>query len=50
HTGGEAHSRLFTVNCKIDPLPQDYSATASSRRKAEQLVAQQILNDLEQSL
>lgn len=50
HTGGEAHSRLFTVSCKIDPLPQDYTATASSRRKAEQLVAQQILNDLEQSL
>ncbi|MGB2044363.1 MAG: ribonuclease III [Porticoccaceae bacterium] len=50
HTGGEAHSRLFTVSCEIDALNQNYSATASSRRKAEQLVAQQILKDLEHSL
>lgn len=50
HTGGEAHSRLFTVSCEIDALHDNYSATASSRRKAEQLVAQQILQDLEQSL
>ena len=47
-TGGEAHSRLFTVSCKIDQVDKAVSATASSRRKAEQLVAQQLLSELEQ--
>ena len=50
HTGGEAHSRLFTVSCRIALLDKDYSATASSRRKAEQMVAEQLLNDLEKGL
>ncbi|MGB1869039.1 MAG: ribonuclease III [Porticoccaceae bacterium] len=49
-TGGEAHSRLFTVSCKIDQVDKTISATASSRRKAEQLVAQQLLSELEQGL
>ena len=50
NTGGEAHSRLFTVSCKIDQVDKTISATASSRRKAEQLVAQQLLSELEQGL
>ena len=50
NTGGEAHSRLFTVSCKIDQVDKNVSATASSRRKAEQLVAEQLLSELEQGL
>ena len=50
NTGGEAHSRLFTVICKIDQVNKTISATASSRRKAEQLVAEQLLSELEQEL
>jgi ribonuclease III len=50
NTGGEAHSRLFTVSCKIDAVDKTVSATASSRRKAEQLVAEQLLAELEQGL
>lgn len=50
NTGGEAHSRLFTVNCRIDAVKETVSATASSRRKAEQMVAEQLLTALEQGL
>ena len=50
NTGGEAHSRLFTVSCKIDQVNKTISATASSRRKAEQLVAEKLLSELEQEL
>jgi len=46
-TGGEAHSRLFTISCKIDLLEREFTATASSRRKAEQMVAEQFLSTLE---
>ncbi|MGB2106375.1 MAG: ribonuclease III [Porticoccaceae bacterium] len=46
-TGGEAHSRLFTVSCKIDMLDREFTATASSRRKAEQMVAEKFLATLE---
>ena len=46
-TGGEAHSRLFTISCKIDLLEREFIATASSRRKAEQMVAEQFLSTLE---
>ena len=42
-TRGEAHSRTFTVSCKIKPLDSEFHATSDSRRKAEQLVAEQIL-------
>jgi len=41
--GGEPHKRLYTVSCRVNLLDQEYSATASSRRKAEQLVAEQFL-------
>ncbi|MFQ3263813.1 MAG: ribonuclease-3 [Polaribacter sp.] len=46
-TGGEAHSRLFTVSCKIGAVTQEKTATASSRRRAEQMVAEQLLTELE---
>ena len=46
-TGGEAHSRLFTVSCEIDFLGCLFTATASSRRKAEQMVAEQFLTTIE---
>ena len=42
-TRGEAHRRTFTVSCKIEPLDSEFHATSDSRRKAEQLVAEQIL-------
>ena len=45
--GGEPHKRLYTVCCNIDYLNQEYSATATSRRKAEQMVAEQFLDAIE---
>ncbi len=44
---GEDHSRLFTISCKIADVESISEATASSRRKAEQLVAEQLLKQLE---
>ena len=49
NTGGEAHSRLFTVSCKIAAVEKEISAVASSVRKAEQMVAAQLLIELEKS-
>ena len=46
-TQGEDHSRLFTISCKIADIEAAAEATASSRRKAEQLVAEQLLLELE---
>ncbi|MCS5595009.1 MAG: ribonuclease III [Porticoccaceae bacterium] len=48
-TGGEAHSRLFTVSCKIGAVETAMTATASSRRRAEQMVAEQLLEEVEKS-
>lgn len=48
-TGGEAHSRIFTVSCRITLLNDEATASASSRRKAEQQAAQQLLASLEAS-
>ena len=48
-TGGEAHSRLFTVSCKIAAVDTAMTATASSRRRAEQMVAEQLLEEVEKS-
>jgi len=49
NTGGEAHSRLFTVSCKIAAVEKEISAVASSVRKAEQMVAAKLLIELEKS-
>ena len=46
---GEDHNRRYTVSCRIDCLDLQFSATASSRRKAEQKVAAQFLPAVEQS-
>lgn len=48
-TGGEAHSRLFTVSCKIAAVETAMTATASSRRRAEQMVAEQLLKEVEKA-
>ncbi|GGP85715.1 ribonuclease III [Shewanella ulleungensis] len=40
---GEAHDQTFTVECKISELNQVVTGVASSRRKAEQLAAAQVL-------
>lgn len=45
-TEGKDHNRLFTVSCNIEHLDTTAEATASSRRKAEQLVAAQLLEQL----
>jgi ribonuclease-3 len=49
NTGGEPHSRSFTVSCKIDVVEDLMTATASTLRKAEQLVAGLLLDELERS-
>ena len=49
NTGGHAHNRMFTVSCKIDSVENCMTATASSLRKAEQLVAGLLLDELERS-
>lgn len=40
---GEAHDQTFTVECRIDGLKETKIGVGSSRRKAEQLAAAQIL-------
>ena len=40
---GEAHDQTFTVECRIDSLSQPVIGVGSSRRKAEQLAAAQVL-------
>lgn len=42
-TGGEAHNQTFEVECFIEGHNIKQSATGASRRKAEQAVAQKIL-------
>jgi len=40
---GEAHDQTFTVECRIADLPQSVVGVGSSRRKAEQVAATQVL-------
>ena len=40
---GEAHDQTFTVECRIDSLSKPVIGIGSSRRKAEQLAAAQVL-------
>ncbi len=44
---GEAHCQTFTVQCNVQNIDRTFSATGSSRRKAEQAVAEQILKQLD---
>ena len=46
-TSGRAHDQIFTVSCSLDELGIEASGRGSSRKKAEQQAAQQILNRLE---
>lgn len=43
---GEAHKQLFTVECRVEGL-EPMTASASSRRKAEQAAAESVLKELE---
>jgi len=45
-TTGLDHDQLFTVECRVANLPEVFTAKASSRKKAEQKVASQILKVL----
>lgn len=45
---GEAHAQSFVVQCVVDGLSAPTTATASSRRKAEQAAAEQALEALNQ--
>ncbi|WP_076407718.1 ribonuclease III [Shewanella sp. UCD-KL12] len=40
---GEAHAQTFTVECYVDELNKPVVGVASSRRKAEQIAAAQVL-------
>ncbi|TDQ58099.1 RNAse III [Mesocricetibacter intestinalis] len=44
---GEAHCQIFTVECHIANINQTFTGSGSSRRKAEQAVAEQILKQLD---
>lgn len=44
---GPAHAQEFTVSCYVAKLNRKFEASASSRRKAEQLAAEQALEVLE---
>lgn len=40
---GEPHEQTFTVSCTVEPTPDAFEATGSSRRSAEQAAAEQAL-------
>ncbi|NBI42116.1 ribonuclease III [[Haemophilus] felis] len=46
---GEAHCQIFTVQCQIDNDERIFIGTGSSRRKAEQMAAEKILQELIQN-
>ncbi|MDR2788926.1 MAG: ribonuclease III [Candidatus Accumulibacter sp.] len=46
-TGGEAHAQLFTVVCEIDCLRIRTEGQGGSRRAAEQLAAERVLEKLQ---
>ncbi|QIW16434.1 ribonuclease III [Pasteurellaceae bacterium RH1A] len=41
---GEAHNQTFKVSCKVESFPNAFIGTGSSRRKAEQQAAEQVIN------
>ncbi|NKF50951.1 ribonuclease III [Shewanella sp. WXL01] len=43
---GEAHNQTFTVECRVQELDGAVTGIASSRRKAEQLAAAQVLEKI----
>lgn len=46
-TSGQAHNQTFTVTCTISLLPEPTEGSGSSRRKAEQAAARQMLEQLD---
>jgi len=44
---GEQHEQCFTVSCRVEELELESKGTGSSRRKAEQNAASQLLKELE---
>jgi ribonuclease-3 len=46
-TSGKSHNQVFTVSCKITDLELQSKGKGSSRKKAEQQAAQNILDKLE---
>lgn len=47
NVGGPGHAQLFRVTCRVDMLTAEYTGEGSSRRKAEQSAAQQVLAAIE---
>ncbi|MGQ0286940.1 ribonuclease III [Pasteurellaceae bacterium 22721_9_1] len=47
HIQGEAHCQTFTVECNVSNLDRTFIGVASSRRKAEQIAAEQVLKELD---
>ncbi len=45
---GQAHAQTFTIRCRIAALDKETIATGTNRRRAEQLAADRMLNDLGQ--
>jgi len=45
-TTGEAHNQTFEVGCRVDNLKEEVVTKANSRRKAEQMAAQKVLEKL----
>ena len=43
---GEAHRRLFTVECVLSSIDIEAKASASSVKKAEQIVAEKLLTKI----
>ena len=44
---GKSHEKIFTVECRIESLKLSASASATSRRKAEQAAAQELLRAID---
>lgn len=44
---GDAHNQTFKVSCKVENLPEIFIGVGTSRRKAEQQAAEQVLQQLQ---
>lgn len=47
HTSGQSHNQEFTVRCTTQVIKDEVISKGSSRRKAEQAAAQQVLDIIE---
>ncbi|WP_291224935.1 ribonuclease III [Dokdonella sp.] len=46
-TAGEEHARVFTVSCRVEAIDAQREGSGSSRRAAEQIAAERVLEFLE---